>query len=155
MPNLPTVIKTPCHVHPGVQTEADYRARQAEYLARMRQMYAHLGDVVVHAAPAPAEVFVSGGKWVVECPCGNCPSVHPDWRLALCFECGAVYEDVEVPLATRAIELCLVARQSLAARYWNPALSTLDLLATNAAIGLASMTTFDELVEALTAERTD
>jgi len=60
--------------------------------------------------------FVSGGCWVCLCPCGNAPAVDPEWRLAACFECGAIYHGIDVPKEWRNMERVLVARPKMAHR---------------------------------------
>lgn len=133
---VPTALKTPRHVHPGVSSASDYRQRQAEAIRTGRSLYPALPWREPWVCVARPVVFVSGGKWLVECACGNCPSVAPEWDgLACCYECGAVYEGLAMPAEADAIEQALVRRPTLAARYWNPAMSVADLLAANAAMG--------------------
>ena len=132
MPVWPNVLMTPLHVN-GCRTEAEYRTKQHAAMAQGRAHYPQFkwsdpwicGDAVT--------VVVSGGKWLVCCRCGNYPSVHPDWRLALCFECGAMYERVQMPADAVAIEAVLVERPSLANRAWLPHESVDDLIRQNIA----------------------
>jgi len=71
-------------------------------------------------------VYVAMGKWVLRCACGNAPSVHPEWHVARCFECGAVYEHVTMPAQAREIERVLIERP-MKNRGWLPT-ETLDEL---------------------------
>jgi hypothetical protein len=127
---LPSVIKSPRHVHPRVRTADDYRARQREHIQEGRRQYAALAWRDPWLCLDRPPVFISAGKWLIECACGNCPSVAPEWGgLACCFECGAVYEGLEMPSDAAAIEAVLVQRPSLNARHWEPGTTVEDLLA--------------------------
>lgn len=145
----PNFLKTAKHVHPRVRTEAEYRQLQAVFLQRQRAAYAHLADLQVHPAPASAEAFISDGKLLVECECGNCPAVAPGWgaapecdverdrlALALCFECGAVFEAIVLPADLDAIAAALLVRPKLSDRYWSPDVSVEALRQGNLAAGL-------------------
>jgi hypothetical protein len=63
----------------------------------------------LRVAPDPLPAFVSEGRWVVECPCGNGPSAHPEWLLALCYFCGTEYS-VTMPPDWRDVETELLKR---------------------------------------------
>jgi len=80
-------------------------------------------------------VRVSGGYWVVMCVCGNAPSAHPDWHLACCFECGAIYRYLDVPIDRAEIESVLV-RRPMAHRHWVVGETVADLARENAAHGV-------------------
>ena len=159
MPLAPPFLLGPHHLHARVRTVADYRARQAQHLAGVRAAHSNLsirepwvysescaacggnvddGACVVCAAPVeptPA-VFVAGGMWQLRCGCGNCPLVSVDWRVALCYECGACYEDLAIPAEAAAIETVLILRPKAGNRNWLPG-ETLDTLrAENRAHGL-------------------
>lgn len=83
-------------------TEAEYRFKHRRAIRRKRRK-----DPVTKKIKAlepwafiltPPTAYVSHGRWVVDCPvCGNGPSVLVPARLALCFGCGAVFENVVVP----------------------------------------------------------
>ena len=34
--------------------------------------------------------YVSHGRWVADCPCGSGIALVPEWKMAMCFECGGV-----------------------------------------------------------------
>jgi hypothetical protein len=126
---LSDFIQTARHAHPNVNTETDYRQRQGEALASVQRAYPNMPTRGVHKAETKPAAFISGGRWLVECTeCGNCPVIEPDWKLALCYECGAVYEDIDMPEDRTEIErLLLLRKSSYSVRYWNPHL-TLDHL---------------------------
>ena len=65
-------------------------------------------------------------------------SVDPDWRLACCLECGAVYEGAVLllPSDRPAIVAALVQRPQAATRAWIAPQSAADLLAENVAQGI-------------------
>lgn len=130
-------LKTPRHVHPGVRTEADYRALQARYIAEHNRAFLDSPWPAPHVVEDHPPVWVSGGKVLVECPCGNCPSVSLEWGgLGLCFECGAVYEGLAAPAEFAAIERALMARPRLTDRYWTPGVAAGTLRDQNVAAGL-------------------
>jgi hypothetical protein len=82
-------------------------------------------------------VFVAGGRWQLRCTtpeCGNCPAVQPEWGLALCWDCGAIYEGLSVPDA-EAIERVLL-RRLMVHRNWMPPETVADLERENLAHGL-------------------
>jgi hypothetical protein len=92
-----------------------------EYVAWIRVQHVGLGgqpeDVGDSGLELPA--YVSDGRWVVQCPCGNCPSAHPEWLVAACVECGAVHR-VAVPASWRRGEAALLSREHLRWRTWFP-----------------------------------
>lgn len=133
----PDFLLTAKHVHPRVNSADDYRARQREAIDALRVQYPNLPWTLPHVvAPNPA-AFVSGGRWLVECRCGNCPALAPEWGgLALCYECGAVYEGVDLPSEAIDIERLLVQRDQPSMRYWNPAITVEALREQNATLGI-------------------
>lgn len=131
----PTTLMTPLHVH-GVRTEADYRALQSQFIARGRQVRPALQWRDPWVCADQPDVFVAGGKWLVACACGNAPSVSPEWRLALCFECGAIYEGVTMPPDAAAIEAVLSRRPHPINRAWRRPETVEDLQRENAAHGV-------------------
>jgi hypothetical protein len=64
--------------------------------------------------------------------------VDPDWRLACCLECGAVYEGstLLLPADLAAIVAALVVRPDAATRAWIAPQTAGDLLAENTARGI-------------------
>jgi hypothetical protein len=115
----PNEIMTPLHVH-GARTPEEYRALQRKFIKQGRIARPALAWSDPAVAPIAPPVFIAGGKWVVRCLCANCPSVHPVWRLACCFECGAIYEDLQVPEAAAAIAATLLERAHPSQRNWLP-----------------------------------
>lgn len=122
MPLAPRCLLGPRHIHPGVNTAADYREQQQAAIDRGRAKYPNL------EWPAPWRVeglfpvvYVAGGMLQIRCAtpgCGNCPSVSPEWRLALCWDCGAVYESLEIPADLDRAEQVLLCRPVLGTRNW-------------------------------------
>lgn len=134
MPRWPNAIMAPLHVH-GARTEAEYRQQQRDKLAQGRHFHPQFEWPEPWLSKQIPPVFIAGGKWMVTCACGNCPSVHPDWRLALCFECGAIYEGVTIPGNAKDIEAVLVERPHPSNRAWLPNETVDDLIAQNVAHG--------------------
>ena len=104
----------------NARTPEDYQRLQERYLrdlnTRVPIVPKRAPWLVVGTLPP---VYVAMGKWVIRCQCGNAPSVHPDWKLARCFECGAVYQGLEMPEQAREIEAVLLLRP-LQRRGWRP-----------------------------------
>ena len=111
-------IYTPVQVH-NATTPESYETLQRDAIARLRARWpARARELTVWASVDHPDVLVSGGKWVVRCVCGNAPSVHPDWRTARCFECGAVYTDLVIPADRAGIEAALRPRP-IPYRHWD------------------------------------
>ena len=132
MPRFPThVILGPRHVHPGVNTPADYRRAHVNALEQGRRQYPNLDWPSPWRSVARTRVIVAGGAWQVPCAtsdCVNFPAYDPEWGIACCWECGAVYE-LAPPEEWREAERVLVNRPARALRNWNwPALETIEML---------------------------
>lgn len=139
MPRAPRCLLGPRHVHPGVNTEADYRRRHLEAILKGRKKYPNLDWQNPWPTVARPPVYVSGGMVQIRCAtpgCGNCPAVSPEWRLALCWDCGAIYEGLELPEDFDAIARLLVARPELSTRNWLPGETVEDLERENVEHGI-------------------
>lgn len=77
------------------------------------------GADVVHESGQRPTAYVSDGRWVCDCSCGNSPSVDPEWRLAVCFRCGAIIRPL-VPPDVGAAEAALLARPHPSLRHYFP-----------------------------------
>jgi len=119
----PRTILTPEHTM-NVRTPEEYRKRQRSIIAKNRSLYPKLNwrDPFVVPKKQHGEVYVDGGRWAMRCmnECGNVVVIHPDWRLGLCCECGAVYEDVTLPAERVEIEAELAKRKFPSLRGWKP-----------------------------------
>lgn len=113
----PTIITGPLFAH-GVRTPEEYLARQREFIAQMRAAHPAYRWLDPWDAIGRPAAFISGGRWVLMCACGNAASVDPDWRLAACFECGAIYRSIELPADRAAIEAVLLRRPEMRTRNW-------------------------------------
>jgi hypothetical protein len=129
-------LLTPLHVH-GARTADEYRAMQRRAITNGKTQRPALGWREPWVAPGAREAFVSGGKWIVACDCGNGPSADRTWQLACCFECGAVYEVVVFPDDVAEIERLLLARPKVGTRHWRQTETTADLARENAQHGVA------------------
>ncbi len=106
-------IGRPREAH-GVNSPEEYMQRAKEFLIR------HGQRPILREREGPQPVaYVSDGRWVCDCDCGNGPSVDPEWRLAVCFECGSIWRPV-IPARYREAERVLLARPSPANRHWFP-----------------------------------
>jgi hypothetical protein len=129
-------LLTPLHVH-GARTADEYRALQRRVISNGKAQRPALGWREPWVVPGGREAFVSGGKWIVSCDCGNGPSADPTWTIACCFECGAVYEDVSFPADAAEIERLLLARAKVGTRHWRVSETAADLARENAQHGVA------------------
>jgi hypothetical protein len=114
------VIGTPVQAH-GVANEAAYLEHARRFLLRHGMPAALVKEVGLGLA-----AYVSGGWWVVKCPCGNAPAAHPGdgtdaWPrpIAICLECGSVYRPA-FPRDWKAAEATLLERPDPATRHYFP-----------------------------------
>lgn len=62
---------------------------------------------------------INHGRFLADClSCGSGMFTRPDWRLACCAECGAVYNGVIFPERIAAIVLLLLARPRRENQNW-------------------------------------
>jgi hypothetical protein len=120
-----------CH---GVRTAAEYRALQHDVLRRLVATGLAPATLTPHAGGTAPPPYVSAGRWVLDCPCGNAPSVSVPWDLALCLECGAIYTGLAFPPDRPRIETVLLNRQRQQ-RNWKPPETLADLIEQNCAAG--------------------
>ena len=137
----PTTITGPLHAH-GVRTPEEYLAKQRQHLQELRIARSAQGFRDPWIAIARPAAFISGGRWVLMCACGNAPSVDPDWLLAACFECGAIYHAFELPAERTTIERLLLERPQMRNRNWRAPETVEDLAAENEE-HLSSLPTLD------------
>ena len=78
---------------------------------------------------------INYGAWLVDCECGAGNATGPDWKIALCFTCGAVHK-VSFPKSYRAIEKVLIKRPRTENRNWIAGEKLTELRAENRAHGL-------------------
>lgn len=131
----PDEIMTPLHVH-GVRSPAEYRQKQRMYIASARMQAPGLRWRDPWLSLEHPDVLIAAGKWLVWCECGNYPSVHPEWRLACCFECGAIYEDLVVPPEAIEIARVLSRRPKIQNRAWLAPQTLDDVRAENVEHGI-------------------
>lgn len=94
-------IGTPREAH-LVSSPEQYEEWARAVMVTRRQIPEIVPGLGLHA-------YVSGGWWLVRCPCGNCPHADPDWRIAICPECGSKHEAV-FPRNRDAVEAALLER---------------------------------------------
>lgn len=111
-----TVIGTPLHAH-AARTPGEYLDKQREHLRQSKQLRPDYAWGDPTESKEQIEAFVSGGRWVVMCCCGNAPSASPEWSLACCFECGLIYRDIVFPRDREAVEQAMLA-QPMHERQW-------------------------------------
>lgn len=120
----------------GVPSEEALLVRHARWFAikarrGMRFRVHHVYDVL--------QVRLDGNTWVADCPgCSAGIAIEPEWSVACCFGCGAVYRNFDMPdRAARAqIEATLLARPQWQTRAWLPGETVADLERENAEHGL-------------------
>lgn len=111
-------IGTPVHAH-GVRTPTAYIDKQRGHIHALMEAHPGYAWREPWVAPDGAQPFVSAGRWVVMCSCHNGPSASPEWDLACCFECGAIYRAMAWPVDRLEIEAVLMAMPQRA-RQWTP-----------------------------------
>jgi hypothetical protein len=132
--DLYTRIGRPQEGH-NVTTPEQYRQYQARLIEHNIERHPYMAWVrpydAIGVVVAPR---IDAGRWIVLCGvCSNAPLYDPDWKLACCCECGAVYAGVDPPEDWEAIETLLMARDTLAARRWYTGITLAQLTAENAA----------------------
>src|SRR3990167_144474 len=118
---LPTDhVLCPRELHPGVSTPYDYLRAQAQAIRSKQLQFPHLNwQLPWLYVGEPVSVKVSSSCWQLICSCGNYPLYDPEWQLACCYTCGAVYRQPP-PDAWQEIERLLVLRPLLHTRNWLP-----------------------------------
>lgn len=97
-----------------VQAPTDFLAWQAEHVARR-------GIARVVGVSADVWARVNHGRWLADCQrCGQGMFTHPEWRIACCAECGAVYRGVVFPEAIADITRLLLQRPRRDTQNWEP-----------------------------------
>jgi hypothetical protein len=120
-----------CH---AVRTAAEYHALQRDVLRRFVAQGLAPGALAPHPSTTYPAPYVSTGRWVLDCPCGNAPSVSVAWNLALCLECGAVYTGLTFLADRERIEALLLKRRRQH-RNWKPPETVADLIRQNLVAG--------------------
>ena len=75
----------------GVRDAAEYKAKQADFLRRNRR------GVQPSATDAKPTVLDEPDAYRIKCSCGDYPTVDPDAKIACCFNCGLIYDGLELP----------------------------------------------------------
>ncbi len=130
-----TEIARPLHVH-GVSSDAEYAALQRSRMMQLQAARPSSRTVEPWDSTDVAPARITGGKWVVDCACGNAPSASPEWNVARCLECGAVFRNIEWPADALAIERVLLLRKSSTNRSWRSHESVEDLRRENLERGI-------------------
>jgi hypothetical protein len=105
------MLNGPRTIH-AVNNMPEYFIRQAKSC----QQFKTTPHVFLGPCPLP---YVSHGRWVLDCPCGNGCAVDPYWGIALCFECGAQFSAIPIPPMIADIEQLLGVRP-MSQRNWFP-----------------------------------
>lgn len=122
--------------HHMVRSEHELLKRLQAFIAKKATRGARF---VVHADESPLVARVDSNSWLSDCPsCNAGIAIEPEWGVACCFSCGAVYRNLVVPTPDdrAAIEEVLLARPFAPIRTWLPTESVEDLQAQNLARGL-------------------
>lgn len=109
---LRDVIGTPKELH-GVESADAYIAKAKAFLVRHGQK-----PSIREVAERP-DAYISDGRWVCRCACGNGCAAHPEWEIAVCFECGTLYRPV-FPDGRQLAEAVLLARPHSHNRHYFP-----------------------------------
>lgn len=102
-------IARPEDAHGVVSPDAYVRILHEHIVKQKRaRPSVHLQWPEPHVAD-PIQPVIQQGRWLVPCPCGNFPSYDPEWQLAVCLDCAAIYKSAP-PCDWREIEACLMRR---------------------------------------------
>lgn len=110
---LSDVVGGPREAH-HVGSADEYRTWVLKLRARLAPQQPGLRE---STTPLPA--YVSHGRWVVQCPCGNCPSASREWGIAVCVECGVVHP-CDFSERADTVEAILLARPGVLHRDFFP-----------------------------------
>lgn len=115
---LANEIGRPLHAH-KVTSPEEYEAWARRRLEKRGHRWhgIRLAQLTGHGLSPDAPAFVSDGRWVVQCVCGNCPSASPEWGLAICGECGLTIEPT-FPKDWERAEAALLARPHPSLRHY-------------------------------------
>ena len=136
----PPCLLGPAHLHPFVTDEQSYLARHRLAFLEAKQMFPALAWPTPWISEVRPALTVRQGIWKIACAtlgCLNHPVVSVEWRLALCWDCGAIYERLLIPADIEAIERVLLQRPVPETRNWWLDETLADLIAENAAQGIA------------------
>lgn len=110
-------IGTPEQAH-GVTTPDEYRAFALNVYRSLLPRQERVNVALRQRKERPI-ARVNHGRWVIDCDCGNCPSAHPEWELAICPNCGSEYRP-KFPKDREAVERVLLARARPDQRHFFP-----------------------------------
>lgn len=82
-------VLTPVELH-GARDTAHYRELHRLFIAKHFRL-------TPRVAPFNPPALLDGGALRIKCGCGNYAIVDPVGRIACCYQCGLVYENVEIP----------------------------------------------------------
>lgn len=68
---------------------------------------------------------------MLPCSCGEHPIYSPEWQVACCFNCGAMYDGVPPPQDLQEIERILLLRPRMKNRNWDSSETVAMLLDEN------------------------
>ncbi len=118
--NRLSVIATPREGMLACPTAAHYRLAHEAQMQALCERFPALGFRAPWVATTTPVPYITAGKWVVSCPCGDYPIASPAWNEARCFACGAIYRKLTWPRDREAIEAVLVKHPSALMRKWKP-----------------------------------
>jgi hypothetical protein len=100
---------------------------------------------MVTSLSSPLPAWVSGGRWIVMCPCGGAQLASREDHRFFCVDClnaqvGGQWRTVSWPDDAAAIEAALLRRPESYTRTWLPTETLTDLLAENAEHGVTQDT---------------
>lgn len=91
-----------------------------EYLEKHRHSVAVLGRVTWRAK-GPLMVGIEHGRYIADCVhCKRPLSASKLWKLALCFTCGAHYDDDQICWPPPDVEHALLLRPAMAEDFFVP-----------------------------------
>jgi hypothetical protein len=111
------VIRGPLEAY-GVTTAEKFAKRHRSQLQALRGRGLPVEE---RLEPDGAPVIVSGGTWIVVCPCRAGAVASRDWNEARCFDCGRIFRSLTWPADVDAVVEALLARPQGARHWWGDA----------------------------------
>lgn len=113
---LPTeFLLRPRELHPNVVSPETYLSQQFMAITSRIQTFPNLRHTKPYVYVGQVMLVVHHSTWQLQCMCGNYPVYDPEWELAACYSCGAIFHQAP-PGDWKEIQRVLINRPELATR---------------------------------------
>ncbi len=135
LPSYPAIGRPPHEFGAACTSPAAWVGMMTQHLRAFARQYPLKPHGTPHTETLTGSPLVRHGVWKIACSCGEHPVYSPEWGLACCFHCGAVYDGIPLPPMLAEIERLLLLRPVMVHRNWCPPETVDDLRAENLAHG--------------------